>query len=247
MAAHAELVTALRDPAAYAHSVDIVEVCETHISSVLLAGEYAYKLKKPVDLGFANFSTLARRRHYCQEELRLNRRTAPSLYLEVVPVTGSMPTRGPDRRRGRILDYAVHMRRFDPMPGLIERRGRGLDTALIDRPSKAIATFHARAAPPRRTARTACRRRPALQQENPAELMRLTRDAGRTSTPAATGTLDRSPTRTQADGLRRAPSTGIVRECHGDLHLGNMVLVRLRAHLRLYRVQSAAALDRCDQ
>ena len=61
---HAALVAALRDPAVYPHRVDAVEVVETHISSVLLAGEYAYKLKKPVDLGFVDFSMLARRRHF---------------------------------------------------------------------------------------------------------------------------------------------------------------------------------------
>ncbi|HEY0675216.1 MAG TPA: hypothetical protein VGD25_03310, partial [Immundisolibacter sp.] len=66
-----------------------VRIIETHISAVLLAGERAYKLKKPVDLGFVDFTTLRRRRHFCHEELRLNRRLAPDLYLSVLPITGS--------------------------------------------------------------------------------------------------------------------------------------------------------------
>jgi hypothetical protein len=68
-------------------------VVETHISWVLLAGDYAYKLKKPVDFGFLDFSTLAARRHFCEEELRLNRRLAPRLYLELVAISSA--------RRGR--------------------------------------------------------------------------------------------------------------------------------------------------
>src|SRR5690242_3260127 len=82
------LVAALQDPECYPHSADGVQVVETHISWVLLAGEYAYKIKKPVDLGFVDFSTFDLRKHFCEEELRLNRRLAPSLYLEVVAIRG---------------------------------------------------------------------------------------------------------------------------------------------------------------
>ena len=100
----ARLITGLSDPAAYPHSIgaEAVEVRQTHISAVFLAGPYAYKVKKPLDLGFLDFSTLERRRHFCEEEVRLNRRLAPSVYLGVVPVAPH-GTAGPDggRRRGR--------------------------------------------------------------------------------------------------------------------------------------------------
>src|SRR3569832_1614822 len=82
------LLTALQEPAAYPHAVESVRLVATHISWVLLAGDYAYKLKKPVDFGFLDFSSLAQRRHYCEVELRLNRRFAPQLYLTVVPIGG---------------------------------------------------------------------------------------------------------------------------------------------------------------
>lgn len=83
--AHQEiLVTALRSTLGVP-----VEVVETHISWVLLSGNNAYKIKKAVNLGFLDFSTLEKRRFYCAEELRLNRRLAPDLYLEVVPIAGS--------------------------------------------------------------------------------------------------------------------------------------------------------------
>jgi uncharacterized protein len=82
------LIRALGNPARYPHPADSVECIETHISWVLLAGEYAYKLKKPLDLGFLDFSTLERRRFFCEEELRINRRLAPHLYQAVVAFCG---------------------------------------------------------------------------------------------------------------------------------------------------------------
>src|SRR2546423_10501354 len=89
-----------------------VRLVETHISWVLLTDTHAYKLKKPLRLPFVDFSTLAARRHFCAEELRLNRRLAPSLYLEVVEVRDSVgrPVLGGD---GPLLDVALKMRRFD--------------------------------------------------------------------------------------------------------------------------------------
>ena len=87
------------------------QLVETHISWVLLAGEFAYKLKKPVRLGFLDFSTLAARRHYCEEELRLNRRLAAALYIGVESIHGDRDAPvwgGP----GPVLDYAVKMHRM---------------------------------------------------------------------------------------------------------------------------------------
>ena len=83
------LIQALQNPALYDHPVQDFRVIETHISHVLLTGDYAYKIKKPVDFGFLDFSSLARRKHFCEEELRLNRRLADNLYLDVVAITGT--------------------------------------------------------------------------------------------------------------------------------------------------------------
>src|SRR5437868_471566 len=85
------LIGALSDASAYPYPVDRVEVRHTHISVVFLAGAYVYKIKKPVALGFLDFSTLEKRRHFCDEEVRLNRRLAPMIYLGVVPI-GRTPT-----------------------------------------------------------------------------------------------------------------------------------------------------------
>jgi aminoglycoside phosphotransferase family enzyme len=85
---HEQLIAGLIQPRAYAEPVDRVQRVDTHISTVLLAGDYAYKLRKPVSLGFLDFSTPELRRRDCEEELRLNRRSAADLYLDVIAVIG---------------------------------------------------------------------------------------------------------------------------------------------------------------
>src|SRR5947209_11545848 len=105
------LIDVVSQPAAYPYSVDAVEVRQTHISVVALAGPWAYKLKKPVQLGFLDFGTLERRRHFCEEEVRLNRRLAPSVYAGVVPLTrqgGRLRVEGD----GEPVEYAVKMVRL---------------------------------------------------------------------------------------------------------------------------------------
>src|SRR6185436_1163897 len=132
----------LLDPACYPHRVGRIRLVETHISWVLLTGDYAYKVKKPVDLGFANFSTLALRRRYCKEELRLNRRLAPALYLGVVAIRGTRqrPRVG---GKGKILDYAVKMRQFSQAALASRALTRGRFGAVeIDDLAAKIAAFH---------------------------------------------------------------------------------------------------------
>lgn len=226
--AHAILVAALRDPAAYPHPAGAVEVIDTHISSVLLAGEYAYKLKKPVNLGFVDFSTLARRHHCCDEEIRLNRRSAPSLYLDVVPITSS-PIDAKPRigSEGAPLDYAVRMRRFagDARLDQMARAGT-LDASLIDRLAATIAAFHSHCerAPEHGAFGTAEKIR-AWARANLVNLRRLIADAEQEQR------IDRLAQWTEAEFARRADvfaarrAEGFVRECHGDLHLANLALI----------------------
>src|SRR6056297_3020665 len=109
---HTQLIDALRSPGPYPRPVDEVELIETHISWVFLAGGFVYKLKKPLDLGFLDFSTLEKRRFYCEEEIRLNRRTAPEIYLDVIGIGGT-PESPELAGDGDPIEYAVRMRRFD--------------------------------------------------------------------------------------------------------------------------------------
>ena len=102
------LLTGLLRPQAYPHDVEGIQLRETHISWVLLTGPFAYKIKKPGDLGFVDYTTLERRRHFCDEELRLNQRTAEGLYLDVVPITfGTEGYRVAGN--GGPVEYAVRM------------------------------------------------------------------------------------------------------------------------------------------
>ncbi|MDH3868572.1 MAG: kinase, partial [Desulfuromonadales bacterium] len=104
------LIKAMLQPDFYDHPVEQVTQIETHISWVFLAGDFAYKVKKPVNFGFLDFSTLAKRHHFCLEELRLNRRFAPQLYLGVNQIGGDPAC--PEMHGRPALDYAVKMRRF---------------------------------------------------------------------------------------------------------------------------------------
>src|SRR5450759_1294557 len=160
-----QLVDALCAPRFFPRKPKVVE---THISWVLLTGHDAYKIKKAVELGFLDFSTLELRHFYCTEELRLNRRLAPSLYLGVVAIGGSPEQ--PVLNSEPAIEYAVHMRRFAQSSMMNRMLARGRVTlAHIDKLAAVIANFHT-ALPP-------------------------------------------------------AAAAGCVRECHGDLHLGNIVLL----------------------
>jgi aminoglycoside phosphotransferase family enzyme/gluconate kinase len=223
------LLEALRDPSAYPHPVGAVDVIETHISSVLLAGDYAYKIKKPVQFGFVDFSTLDRRRACCEEEIRLNRRTAPSLYLGVVPITrrqAGLRIGG----EGSAVEYAVRMRRFGLDARLDQLAAAGkLDGGLIDRLAATIAKFHAQCerVPERSTLGTAAsvrawvmntvRQLRSLVAERPVSGQRERVDA------LADWIEAEFERRAAFFDARRA--AGFVRECHGDLHLANIALV----------------------
>lgn len=218
------LIAALCDPAAYDHPVKAVRLIETHISWVLLTGTYAYKIKKPVDFGFLDFSTPEKRRFFCEEELRLNRRLASDLYLAVLPITGEPghPSLG---GRGRAFEYAVQMKQFDDADSgdRVAKDGR-LRPEHIDRLAETLAAFHAGAA--RASADDGHGLPDGIQQaaeENFNHVAPET-DAQRTQLDAL-----RAWTRAEYQHLRQRlwarKQAGFVRECHGDLHLGNLVLI----------------------
>jgi len=216
------LITALADPVRYPHPVQRVERIETHISTVLLAGDFAYKIKKPLDLGFLDFTTLERRRFYCEEELRLNRRLAPKLYLDVVSVTGSADDPRLDGA-GPVVEYAVRMRRFPQQALLSAQLASGeLQAEMLDRLGAELARFHAAVAVA--PAHGPYGRFPSIAEPARDNLAMLRRLA-----PARLAAIDRLHDFTEAELARLAPSfeqrrmAGAVRECHGDLHLDNII------------------------
>ena len=214
------VVQALLRQDAFPHPADTIELMETHISWVILAGDFAYKIKKPVVLDFLDFGTLDKRRHYCEEELRLNQPWAPELYLDVVTITGpaAEPVVGGE---GEVLDYAVRMRRFDQHLRLDHQLADGLLTVTdMKELGQAIAARHAAAARP-----------------DPADRERLMGQAIHyfwENFDHLGGILDDEEFAFLHDWmgaeigkhearLRQRFDDGFVRDCHGDLHLGNLV------------------------
>ncbi|MBI2804701.1 MAG: AAA family ATPase [Planctomycetes bacterium] len=141
----ARLIEALSRPAAYPYPVERVEVCQTHISVVFLAGPCAYKIKKAVDLGFLDFTDLARRRHFCEEEVRLNRRLAAEVYHGVVPVTQERDQVSFDGA-GAVVEWAVKMQRLPADATLLDWLHRGaIDGAIVEKLAHRVAAFHGQA------------------------------------------------------------------------------------------------------
>jgi len=219
------MLDALRNPRCYPHPVARIDILETHISWVILTGSCAYKIKKPVNLGFLDFTTLASRRHYCDEEVRLNRRLAPDLYLETVAITGS-PQRPVIGGSGPGIEYAVKMREFPQSALLDSALALGeVGTATIQALAHKIAAFHAALTPAAATADAAAAAALAPALDNFRRMLPLL-DA-----PADIAVLqavrDWTQREHQARSLQfaqRGPA-GRVRECHGDLHLGNIALI----------------------
>lgn len=218
------LIARLHDPATYPHPVAHVECVETHISWVLLTGNYAYKIKKPVAFGFLDFSTLPLRHAACLDELRLNRRLAPQLYVDVVSIAGPV-----DSAKvcgvGETIEYAVRMHQFeqaDQLDRLLDAGGLG--EADIAQAAECIASFHEAA--PRVDAdhgygSPASIEHPA--QETLRTLRALLTDAALQETLGVLTTWNLSCFNALETTFAMRRQQGYVRECHGDLHLGNLV------------------------
>jgi hypothetical protein len=182
---------------------------ETHISWVFILRDEVYKVKKPVDLGFLDFTTLRRRRHFCQEEVRLNRRLAPDTYLGVHPI----------RRRGRTVEVAVHMRRLpdDRMLDRLVAEGRA-DEALMETIGRVIADFHAVAARGRAIDHFGSRAVIARNwRENFAQTRRLPPAVLRPDVHASMRAWVAAFLRRHAARFTARVRAGRIRDCHGDL------------------------------
>lgn len=220
------LIAGLLKSEAYRHAAAAPRLIETHISWVILAGDYAYKIKKPLDFGFLDFSSLDKRQHFCEEEIRLNRRLAPDIYLAVVPITGS-----PEAPRmegvGAVLEWALKMQAF-PADATLDREPE-ITTEQIDAIAECIAAFHASIAiaPAESTYGEAGK---VIEPVN-TNFVQLRRMLSVTDGKRANILLDRLQTWSQAEGQRLAShfaarkANGFIRECHGDLHLGNIAWV----------------------
>ncbi|MGY2283547.1 bifunctional aminoglycoside phosphotransferase/ATP-binding protein [Pseudomonas gingeri] len=220
------LIAALQNPALYPHPVDGFQLIETHISWVLLTGSYAYKIKKPVNFGFLDFTELSGREHFCNEELRLNQRLTDDLYLEVLPITGTVdaPQLGGD---GPAIEYVLKMRQFPQSQLLSTLQANGELTAQhIDEMAQQIARFHQTA--------------PEVPKEHYQGTPEAVMDPVRQNFEQIRPFLQDKADLLQLDALQAWAETsferlkplfaqrkaaGFTRECHGDIHLGNATVI----------------------
>jgi hypothetical protein len=226
---HDQVVSGLQRPEAYPHAIrQPVKAIRTHISSVLLTGDRVYKLQQPLKLGFLDNSTLDRREANIREEYRFNHRLSPHVYLGVVPVTardGKVAIGG----KGEVVDWALEMRQLpgDRLMSDLLARGK-VSRNDVRRLARAVAEIHAKA-PPSTGRRYGS---PRLVREQVADLASV-RDTVEKACKAGDKVdfvLARSTDFMRAHRERFAArkKQGFVRECHGDLHSGNVFLTRPR-------------------
>ena len=220
-----DLVAALMEPAAYPEPTSRVELIQTHISLVFLTDRFAYKVKKPVDLGFLNFTTLRRRHHYLEEELILNRRLCPEIYLAVVPIVA--------HRQGLRLggaghprEYALKMVRMPQERMMDEVADRGeLQVEALDRIIARLVPFYEQAAAG-----------PRINKFGEPGIIAYNHEENFSRTEALVGRMltrelfeevrefSRSFLRGKRDLFLRRIREGRIRDCHGDLHMRNICL-----------------------
>jgi hypothetical protein len=214
----------LSRPSAYGSGVDRVERIETHVSLIFLAGDYAYKLKRAVKLPYLDFSTAEQRRAACAAELALNRRTAPTLYLNLRRIGHDATGKLGFISEGPAVDWVVVMRRFDQalLLDTLARAGR-LDGPLMDRLADHIAAFHQKAEP--RPAGGGAASLAEIAEANH-QLLATAADAGFGSerVSAILGKW-RAALQAAKETIETRRAAGKVRRCHGDLHLRNICLV----------------------
>jgi len=221
------IIKILSDPLFYSHKSDRVEVIQTHISWILIAGEDVYKIKKAVDFGFLDFSTLEKRKFYCEEEVHLNRRLAPQVYLGVVSIglneEGKLTMDGTTEN---IVEYAVRMKKIpteNMLKNLLLRPG--FDHLTVDRLAQKIARFHEKAETGGK-----------IDEIGGLETVRFNQEENFTQTESFRGiTISSAKHRFIRTSVHRFLEKNEslfhlrvhnhkIRDCHGDLHLEHIIV-----------------------
>jgi len=220
-----ELIRELLEPAAYPYAVGKVELVQTHISYVFLADDFVYKIKKPVDFGFLDFTTLAKRRYYCRQEVVLNRRLCPEAYLGVVPVArqdGRLRLEG----RGKAVEYAVKMRRLPAnrmMDGLLA--ADKVSPTMVEAVAERLADFHASAATSPAIGRYGARAIRFAWKENFDQWAPFVGDTLSAEQDRYLQTYVRSFFVRRRPLLERRVQQGRIRDCHGDVRSESVCFV----------------------
>ncbi|MCX7911436.1 MAG: hypothetical protein N2506_00505, partial [Dehalococcoidales bacterium] len=217
------LIQAMLEPSIYPEPPAEVRLIQTQISCVFLAGSYAYKVKKPVDMGFLDYTTLAKRRHCCEKEVELNRRLCPETYLGVVTIRrdGERFTIG---GTGEVAEYAVWMRRL-PEERMMDRllAENRVTPEMVAAVARRIAIFHGQAETSEEIARTGGIA--AVIKNTEENFTQTEKYFGITITPSAyrrIRTYTEEFIRKNERLFLRRMAEGRVRDCHGDLHAAHV-------------------------
>jgi aminoglycoside phosphotransferase family enzyme len=220
-----KMIDDLLQPSAYPEQTAKIKLAQTHISTVFIGDEYVYKIKKPVNFGFLDFSTLEKRKYYCEQEVELNSRFSEGVYLGVSPVTFD-GTKHAINGKGKIVDYAVKMRRLSD-DDLLKTRFRGgtINSEDIARIGKAIAGFHKKS-----------KRSKEIDEFGKIDAVKLNTGENFEQTEEFIGD---SISKEQFFGLKnwtdafykenqelfaQRVKNGKIRDCHGDLHMEHVCL-----------------------
>ena len=217
-----QIVEALLTPEAYPQPPGKIDLIQTHISFVFLTEKYVYKVKKAVNFGFLDFSTLEKRRIYCKKELDLNRRLCPSIYLEVLPITRLNTIRV--NGQGEILEYTLKMKRLpqERIMTLLLKEDK-VDKKTVDDIAKIVANFHAKAqATPEISQFGSLRIIKTNWDENFAQTIKYNNQSITENQFQLIEDKVNSFLEQNAPLLESRIATGRIRDCHGDLHSGNI-------------------------
>ncbi|SEQ94905.1 hypothetical protein SAMN05421690_100437 [Nitrosomonas sp. Nm51] len=219
-----ELIRSLMQAEVYDHPVKAIKLIETHISWVILTGTYAYKIKKPCNLGFLDFSSLSQRRYFCHEELRLNKRLAAPIYLDIITITGS-PAHPVLQGTGEVIEYALKMVQFPQSAQLdIMLEDGKLGNTHIDAFAHRLAVFHQNAAI---AAPDICYGSPEHVKQSVTQTFENIRSSQEAQQHGAKLTelenWSSSFFSTRKHLFEQRKRDGFIRECHGDLHLRNLL------------------------
>lgn len=219
-----ELYVLLKNPRIYGTDVKSVKILQTHISYVVLTGRYAYKIKKPVNLGFLDFSTIEKRKYYCEEEVRLNRRLCPTMYLDVVRLTKKNDDLEIDGN-GEVVDYAVKMMEFPQrfiMTNLLEKETineeaiRSICSLLVDfyksgEHAQKIDRYGAISSIKKNIDENFLQTKSYVDSIIPQDVYQYIKEVSCLFF-------------NNKNIFRQRVKDGRIRDCHGDLHTGNIVL-----------------------
>lgn len=220
------LVAALQNPQIYPEKPAEIELLQTHISAIFFAGEHVYKIKKPVNFGFLDFTSLERRKYYCQQEVKLNRRLAKEVYLGVVEVLSRQGRISIGEGPGEVVEYAVKMKRLPRDCMMDQWLAKGAVTPrVIEKVAARIAHFHAQAATNREISKFGdIQTIRGNLEENFSETEKY---VGRVLTLGLYREVIEASRRFLEQYLplfRKRIADGKIRDCHGDLHLQHICL-----------------------